>query len=439
MKKFIIILFITITIISSCKKNVTPAVIKTDTTDSLTTDELARDYLYAAMNQYYLWYKLMPVVVDTAYKDPYTLLDAMRYKTLDRWSFVQTYDEYLATSTGSFVGHGISMGLDSLTQTVRIAQIYTRSPLYSKGVRRGWIVKKLNGTDLAPVFIAKDAVTYNSLIGTSTAGITNTFLFQTPEGKDSTIVSTKAAFTLNTVILADTLHLKTGITGHLVFDEFIPPSNADLQTAFAYFSLNNINNLIVDLRYNGGGDLSVLQNMASYVAGAAKFNTTFLTLTYNDKNTQYNVSYPFKTVSYPLTISKLIVITTQGTASASEDFINGLKPVLDVTTIGTTTNGKPVGMNGFLYKTDYAFFPITFNVVNSAGEGDFYKGFAPAKFVIDDITHDWNNRNEACLKEAIYYLENGTVSAKSLYLNQPKRTVVFQENPTKNNNAYIIK
>jgi len=439
MKKFIIILFITITIISSCKKNVTPAVIKTDTTDSLTTDELARDYLYAAMNQYYLWYKLMPVVVDTAYKDPYTLLDAMRYKTLDRWSFVQTYDEYLATSTGSFVGHGISMGLDSLTQTVRIAQIYTRSPLYSKGVRRGWIVKKLNGTDLAPVFIAKDAVTYNSLIGTSTAGITNTFLFQTPEGKDSTIVSTKAAFTLNTVILADTLHLKTGITGHLVFDEFIPPSNADLQTAFAYFSLNNINNLIVDLRYNGGGDLSVLQNMASYVAGAAKFNTTFLTLTYNDKNTQYNVSYPFKTVSYPLTISKLIVITTQGTASASEDFINGLKPVLDVTTIGATTNGKPVGMNGILYKTDYAFFPITFNVVNSAGEGDFFKGFAPAKFVIDDITHDWNNRNEACLKEAIYYLENGTVSAKSLYLNQPKRTVVFQENPAKNNNAYIIK
>ena len=439
MKKFIIILFITITIISSCKKNVTPAVIKTDTTDSLTTDEQARDYLYAAMNQYYLWYKLMPVVVDTAYKDPYTLLDAMRYKTLDRWSFVQTYDEYLATSTGSFVGHGISMGLYSLTQTVRIAQIYTRSPLYSKGVRRGWIVKKLNGTDLAPVFIAKDAATYNSLIGTSTAGITNTFLFQTPEGKDSTIVSTKAAFTLNTVILADTLHLKTGITGHLVFDEFIPPSNADLQTAFAYFSLNNINNLIVDLRYNGGGDLSVLQNMASYVAGAAKFNTTFLTLTYNDKNTQYNVSYPFKTVSYPLTISKLIVITTQGTASASEDFINGLKHVLDVTTIGTTTNGKPVGMNGFLYKTDYAFFPITFNVVNSAGEGDFFKGFAPAKFVIDDITHDWNNRNEACLKEAIYYLENGTVSAKSLYLNQPKRTVVFQENPAKNNNAYIIK
>jgi hypothetical protein len=179
--------------------------------------------------------------------------------------------------------------------------------------------------------------------------------------------------------------------------------------------------------------------MASYVAGAAKYNTTFLTLTYNDKNSQYNVSYPFKQVNYPLTISKLIVITTRGTASASEDFINGLKPGLEVTTIGDTTNGKPVGMNGFLYKTAYVFFPITFNVVNSAGQGDFFKGFAPAKYVRDDITHDWNNRNEACLKEAIYYLENGAVSAKSLYLNQPSRTVVFPENPSKNNNAYIIK
>jgi C-terminal processing protease CtpA/Prc len=438
MKKLILILFITITILSSCKKSVTPAIDKIVTTDSLTNDEQARDYLYAAMNQYYLWYKLMPVVVDTNYKDPYTLLDAMRYKTLDRWSFIQTYDEYVAQSQGSFVGHGISLGLDPNNQ-VRIAQIYNNSPLYSLGVRRGWIVKKLNGTDLAPVFIAKDAATYNQLIGASTAGITNTFLFQTPEGKDSTIVSTKAAFTLNTVILADTLHLKSGITGHLVFDEFIPPSNAELQTAFAYFSLNNVNNLIVDLRYNGGGDLSVLQNMASYVAGAAKFNTTFLTLTYNDKNTQYNVSYPFKQVSYPLTISKLIVITTRGTASASEDFINGLKPGLEVTTIGDTTNGKPVGMNGFKFKTDYAFFPITFNVVNSEGQGDFFNGFAPAKFVADDITHDWNSRKEACLKEAIYYLENGAVSARGLYMNQPKRTIVFQEGPAKNNNAYIIR
>ena len=430
MKKLIFILVIAILGFSSCKKDVPPVVAPP------TDDEQARDSLYALMNQFYLWYNLMPVVVKTDYKTPYELLNAMEYKTLDRWSFMQTYNEYLAQSKGSFVGHGISMGLDPANQ-VRIAQIYKNSPLYLKGVRRGWIVKKLNGTLLAPIFNSQDGAAYSQLIGPSQANITNTFLFQTPAGKDSTIASTKAAFTLNTVILADTLHLKSGITGHLVFDQFIPPSNLELQTAFAYFSQNNIKDLIVDLRYNGGGDLSVLKNMASYVAGATKFNTPFLKLTFNDKNTAHNISYNFNTVATPLTLTKLIVITTRGTASASEDFINGLKPFLNVKTIGDTTNGKPVGMSGFQYKTDYMFWPITFNVVNSVGFGDFYKGIAPEKYVPDDITRDWNDRNEACFKESIYYLEHGAVSAKGFFVNN-KPSLIFSEKPEKNNNAYII-
>jgi C-terminal processing protease CtpA/Prc len=432
MKKLFILFLLTIIGLSSCKKDA-------KLSDSQTVDQNARDTLYFDMNEFYFWYKLMPAVVVTDYKDPYTLLEAMRYKTLDKWSFIQTYDEYVAQSTGSFVGHGISMGLDPSNQ-VRIAQIYSLSPLYKLGVRRGWIVKKLNGKDLAPIFIAKDATAYSTLIGASTAGITNTFLFQTPDGKDSTIISTKASFTLNTVILADTLHLKSGITGHLVFDQFIPPSNQELLSAFTYFSQNNIKDLIVDLRYNGGGDINVLTNMASYVAGASKANSTFLTLTYNDINQASNRSFNFVSVTSPLSISKLIVITTRGTASASEDFINGLKPSLKVVTIGDTTNGKPVGMNGFGYPAanpTYIFWPITFSLVNSTGQGDFYKGFAPAKYVIDDITHDWNDRSEACLKESIFYLEHENVSARGLYVGKQSSTI-FSEKNGKSNNAYIL-
>jgi carboxyl-terminal processing protease len=432
MKKLFILLSILILGFSSCKKDVAPA------DPASVTDTKARDYLYDVMNEYYFWYNLMPVVVKTDYKNPSDLLDAMEYKTLDKWSFVQTYEQYLAQSQGAFVGHGISMKLDPSNQ-VRIVQIYSRSPLYPLGVRRGWIVKKINGTDLAPIFIARDSVAYNKVIGHSTLGLTNTFLFQTLAGKDSTITSAKDSFKLNTVIFADTLHLKSGITGHLVFDQFITPSNQELQDAFTYFSQNNIKDLIVDLRYNGGGNLNVLANMASYVAGAAQFNKPFLTLTFNDKNTSSNGTYTFSSVSAPLSLSKVIVITTRGTASASEDFINGLKPYLDIRTIGDTTNGKPVGMLGFPYQTSYMFFPITFSLVNSAGQGDFYQGFVPDKYVPDDITHDWYDRNEACLKEAIYYLENGRVSAKGLYVNEKQPSVIFSEKPGKINNAYIIK
>ena len=179
---------------------------------------------------------------------------------------------------GSFVGHGIRLGLDP-SNKVRIVQIYKESPMYALGVRRGWIVKKLNDTDLAPIFIAQDNAAYTQLIGPAQSGVINKFLFQTPGGKDSTITTAKSSFILNTVIVADTLHLQSGITGHLVFDQFITPSNEELAAAFGYFNQNNITDLIVDLRYNGGGDLNVMIKMASYLAGAARLNMPFLKLT----------------------------------------------------------------------------------------------------------------------------------------------------------------
>jgi hypothetical protein len=111
-----------------------------------------------------------------------------------------------------------------------------------------------------------------------------------------------------------------------------------------------------------------------------------------------------------------------------------------VVTIGDTTNGKPVGMNGFGYPSKnptYVFWPITFSLVNSNGEGDFFKGFSPAKYVIDDITHDWNDRAEACLKESIFYLEHGNVSARGLYVGKQSSTI-FTEKNNKSNNAYIL-
>jgi len=95
-------------------------------------------------------------------------------------------------------------------------------------------------------------------------------------------------------------------------------------------------------------------------------------------------------------------------------------------------------MIGIQFKTNYLFWPISFSLVNSANSGDFYQGFAPAKEVIDDITHDWSDKNEACLKEAIYYLEHGNVSAKGLYVGEKPSTVRFDEISNKNNNAYII-
>jgi C-terminal processing protease CtpA/Prc len=97
---------------------------------------------------------------------------------------------------------------------------------------------------------------------------------------------------------------------------------------------------------------------------------------------------------YPLNLTRLVVISTRETASASEVVINGLKPFMSVVTIGDTTNGKPTGMNVWGYNNKYVYAPVTFRLVNSAGQGDFYSGFPPLKYVPDDITHDFGDPNE---------------------------------------------
>ncbi len=428
MKKYIAIIFLLSTLLSSCKKEVLP-----DEPDTIETE--GRDYLYSLMNNIYYWYQLMPTVNKENYKDPYELMDAMIYKEVDRWSGIQSYEDFLAQSSGTFVGHGIMIGLDE-TNKARIAQIYNNSPMYSKGVRRGWIIKTINGTDLAQILIDRNSAAYSELLGPSEEGISNTFLFQMPDGRDSSITTTKSTFTLNTVLYADTLELKSGTTGHLVLDQFIPPSNLEFQTAFSYFKEQNITDLIIDLRYNGGGDLTVLVNLASYIAGSSKFGDPFLKLTHNNLNTSRNKTYNFNTVSYPLSLTKLIVICSRGTASASEDLINGLLPFMNVVCIGDTTNGKPVGMYGTNYKSTYMFWPIAFSLKNSDNQGEFYDGFFPEKYVPDDITHDFNSKDEACLKEAIYYLENGSTSAKSIYNYHP--LISFPEKSNRIDNAYTF-
>jgi carboxyl-terminal processing protease len=426
LNKLYIIILLTLSLFASCKKN--------DTTPPV-TPAMARDTLYYIMNEWYYWNDAMPTVNKDDYPDPYSLMKAMRYKPLDRWSFVADYNEFMAQMQGSFVGHGFRIGLDD-TDTARIVLIYSRSPLYAHGVRRGWIVKKINGKDVAPILIARDSAAYSALIGPSEAGVTNKFLFQKPDGTDVTIMSTKLAFTLNSVLLYDTLHLSSGLTGHLVFDAFIAPSEYELSSAFSYFKANDVQDLILDLRYNSGGYLSIAQQLASYLAGSANQGSDFIKISYNALHQERNETFPLISTPYTLSLSKIVVITTRETASASECVMNGLKPYLDVISIGDTTNGKPVGMDGEVVEKKYIFAEVRFKTLNKNEEGDFFDGILPAALVSDDITHDFDDREELCLKESINYLETGNISAKGVSVF--KRHPQFSEKPEWLKNAFIF-
>jgi carboxyl-terminal processing protease len=438
MKKLIIFLVFMMLIAGSCKKTEPIA-------DTTVTAVEARDSLFYIMKQWYYWYNMPSVTSITTdnknnYPDPYTLLEAMRYQTLDKWSFVADYDEFLAEMNGTFVGHGIRVGLDT-DSLARIAMIYNNSPLYTSGVRRGWIIKTVGGVALAPLIIAKNTTAYNNAWGPSTVGYSNTILFRRPDGKDTTITSSKSSFTINSVLVYDTLHLKTGIAGHLVFESFIDPSEAELATAFAYFKAQNVTKFILDLRYNSGGYLYIAQELAFYLAGSGLASTTFVKLSYNDKMQAANSTYTFYTdrinSSNLLSLPEVVVITSRLTASASEAVMNGLKPHLIIKSVGDTTDGKPVGMNGWPCGQKYFFWPITFKLVNSADQGDYFSGIAPDKIATDDITRDFSDKNEKCLKEAILYLETGAFSSGK---GEEKfsRSVKYGEKPAWMNNMFVI-
>ncbi len=108
---------------------------------------------------------------------PEDILEALRYKTRDKWSFVTDYESFMASMQGTFVGHGIRMSLDN-SNNVRVVSLYDGSDLWPKGVRRGWIVREINDTPVAPIFISGNDAAYNALMGPSTAGIPTSSCFR---------------------------------------------------------------------------------------------------------------------------------------------------------------------------------------------------------------------------------------------------------------------
>ena len=368
----------------------------------LSEENRARDQLYNLMNDWYLWYDEMPDVDKSQYDTPDELLEAMRYLPKDIYSYVTSWQEFESRMLeGKYIGHGFSWGFD-VNGNARLIFIYKDSPLYIEEVRRGWIISKVNGTPIT-------TENGSTIFGDKTVGYENTIEFITPGDSTISIITAKKEIQKNSVLYYDTLHVNGTVTAHMVFQEFIQPSIEEFTDVFSFFNSTGATEMILDLRYNPGGLTSVATLLASLITGDNTVGEVFTKYIYNDKKSDESSSALFEEQSNSLNLNRVIILTTGGTASASEALINGLEPHIDVVTIGDVTYGKPVGMKVFLYE-NYVFLPITFRIANSNDESDYYDGIQPDALCNDDFTRAFGNREEACLKEAIYYLENGSFS-----------------------------
>ncbi len=339
-------------------------------------------------------------------------------KNADRYSFAIHQIDWEKVSTGSNLGYGFRRKYIS-DSDLRIVYVFSSSPMGLAGVKRGWKILSINGISGTT---ANDVSIQNSLVSNSTS----TFVFQLPDNTQKSIPITKAAYKADFILSNNIITVNTQKIGYISFYSFLGDNNGQttldsLTKIITGFNNAGVTDLVVDLRYNGGGYVSVSEGFANLLApstakGKVMYSTKYnnvLTDYYNSKNIA--LTNNFNTSGSLLNLSRIVFITSGETASASELLINNLKPYMTVKLVGTTTYGKPVGFPGILIqmsKTDktqnYYVFPISFQTVNANNEGGYFYGINVDNTQNDDVTHDFGDPNEANLKEAISYLTSGS-------------------------------
>ena len=360
------------------------------------------------LDEYYLWYRELPRANPANYATPEAYLEAVRYRPLDAaFSYItsrEANDAFYGDS--QFVGFGFSTQVTE--RELRVLQVFPDSPASDADMARGDRILEIDGRGVGELL---DAGLVNSALGPSTPGVTATLVVRSRDGQERRSTLAKRVVTIPTVSLTRTFEVDGRTVGYLFFRNFVEPSYAALDDAFAALREAGATELVVDLRYNGGGLVEVAVHLASLVGGVATQGRVFATFQHNDRNTARDSTLRFDDAPrQTLNLSRVVVIATRGSASASELFINSLRPHLPVVVVGGTTYGKPVGQYGFDF-CDKVVAPVAFALVNVEGQGDFFGGIPADCPAADDIERDLGSADEASLGEALHFIRTGRCSS----------------------------
>jgi carboxyl-terminal processing protease len=348
-----------------------------------------------------------------------------------KYSFID--QGQVATSLGGTNGdYGFSVFYNTASD-LRVKYVYPGSPADKAGLVRGYQIIAITGVP-SLTYTGASGTNYTALINAVFNSTTITMTVQKPDNTTLNVTLNTASYTVNPVLKSKVIDLGSGKKlGYIAFNSFTDISNAKsyLDAAFTSFTTAGITDLVVDLRYNGGGSVQTSEYLANLIVPTAKTNTLMYTQYYNDK--LQNDKYPLLAKKYrinagdfkpannqayfakagSLNISRVFFIVTGSTASASELTINDLIPEMNVQLIGTTSYGKPVGFFAIPIGA-YQLYTPEFESKNSANAGGYYAGMTPGSATYpgyaanDDVTHDFGDVNEALLVRAITYATKGT-------------------------------
>jgi len=414
-KKNIVVLFLSfllITSLNSCDN---------DETNDVPQNLEVQNFVWKGLNLYYLWQPEVSILHDDTfntqaalnahlddYVDPSELFESLLFErghektagVTDRFSWF--INDYIAQEN-SFQGINETTGIE-----LGLVRIGTSSNIF------GYVRYVIPGSDAAgknikrgDIFTAVDGVTltdsnYGSLLFGENLGLTLNFSNYNngdPQLNGISIELTKTLIGENPLHTQIVHEIGGKKIGYLMYNGFTSNYNQELNNAFAYFKSEAIDELVLDLRYNGGGSVNTATYLASMITGQftgelfakEQWNTKWMD--YFENNHPEYVLNNFvdkmedNTSINSLNLPSIYILTSSRSASASELIINGLLPYINVTTIGETTYGKYVGSVTVYDAPNYtredanpnhkfAMQPIVLEMVNKLGENK-KNGFDP--------------------------------------------------------------
>lgn len=463
-----------VTIFASCKKD------KIDINQpTLTTDrsELTKDSVFLYAKEVYLWNNTLPtysVFKPRGFNSSSNQLDnfnelLLRITKYSNYENVQGYPNeikysyiddsdlngQIARLDKSYIdldGKGNDIGYSLLTvRNGNNFAIYFRyaspgSPAYLAGLRRGDYINEINGVRFGTNYrdeIGNLLTILNSDPSTIRLGGVKR------NGTPYNVTLNKSSYNSSPIYKDSVLTIGGKKIGYLSYARFSNTNNSHslLNSVFENFANENVTDLIIDLRYNGGGYVHTARHLANLIAPtslqgkvmfAEHFNSTMQSgkaailknqlvidengnvkvengkaLTYNDYSyTVAQNTFKFDKIGSLNNIQKIVFIVSDYTASASELLINIFKPYVDVKLVGTITYGKPVGF--FPIRIDkYDVYFSMFTSKNSANQGDYFNGLTPNALEQDDPTRDFGNPEELNMVKAINYITKGSFTSVS--------------------------
>jgi len=442
-------------LLMSCKKNNAEAdasiapVVETNElqTPTANRDFLTRDSIFLYAKQTYFWNAGMP---------SYDNFNPRKYSTdnqvlaaiaalpstggKDKYSFID--DGKVAGQLGGVSGdYGFSANYDSFN-ILRVKYVYATSPAAQANLLRGFEIVKVNGrTTIRSNQGDIDNLNEGIFGGNPSIVLT----IKKPDQSVQDLTINRATYNINPVLYSNTYTVGSKKVGYIVFNSFTTNSVPLLEVAFNKFTSDGITELIVDLRYNGGGSVATSEAFTNLIAPASQngkvMYTTYWTKTMQDNqatilenqkfyakdNNGVTRLFSYFDYSYKPTIAagnqelfnkkgslngltRVYFLVTASTASASELLINNLKPVMDVKLIGRKTYGKPVGFFSIRIDKKDLYIP-QFQTKNSANFGDYFDGMPVDKDLSDDLTKEFGDPTERLLAEALNYSAKGSFTS----------------------------